>query len=265
MNIYKHELSVNFKTTVVWIITLCGLVLMLMAFYPMLKNDLDSFIKMLDNFPPALKAAMGIAVESFKSPLGYYTFAFTYSMLFAAIQAMNLGIGIVSKEEREKTADFILTKPASRVKIFTAKLLSVLTIFVVTNAIYSIVSFLVVNGMNDGSFALGKFALINASLFFLQIIFFAIGLVVSVSAKKIKAVLPVSLGLVFGFFAVSAFAVTSEEDKLRYLTPFQYFKTEYILMEGRYEAIYPLIGLTIVFICITASYVLFKRRDIHSV
>ena len=69
---------------------------------------------MLDNFPPAIKAAMGIAVDSFKSPLGYYTFAFTYSLLFGAIQAMNLGIGIVSKEEREKTADFILTKPVSR-------------------------------------------------------------------------------------------------------------------------------------------------------
>ena len=83
--------------------------------------------------------------------------------------------------------------------------------------------------------------------------------------KKIKVVLPVSLGLVFGFFAVSAFAVTSEDDKLRYLTPFQYFKTEHILMYGSYENIYPVVGALIVIICIAASYLLFKRRDIHSV
>lgn len=265
MNIYKHEFKVNFKTMVGWIVTLCGLVAMLMAFYPMFKNDLDTFLKMLDNFPPTIKAAMGIAVDSFKSPLGFYTFAFTYSLLFAAIQAMNLGIGIVSKEEREKTADFVLTKPASREKILSAKLITVFTVLVITNIFYSIVSWLLLSGIAEESLAMEKFALINASLFFSQMIFFSIGLVISVSAKKIKVVLPVSLGLVFGFFAVSAFAVTSEDDKLRYLTPFQYFKTEHILMYGSYENIYPVVGALIVIICIAASYLLFKRRDIHSV
>ena len=265
MNIYKHEFKVNFKTMVGWIVTLCGLVAMLMAFYPMFKNDLDTFLKMLDNFPPTIKAAMGIAVDSFKSPLGFYTFAFTYSLLFAAIQAMNLGIGIVSKEEREKTADFVLTKPASREKILSAKLITVFTVLVITNIFYSIVSWLLLSGVAEESLAMEKFALINASLFFSQMIFISIGLVISVSAKKIKVVLPVSLGLVFGFFAVSAFAVTSEDDKLRYLTPFQYFKTEHILMYGSYENIYPVVGALIVIICIAASYLLFKRRDIHSV
>ncbi len=265
MNIYKHEFKVNFKIMVAWIVTLCGLAAMLMAFYPMLKNDLDTFLKMLDNFPPVIKAAMGIAVDSFKSPLGYYTFAFTYSMLFAAIQAMNLGIGIVSKEEREKTADFILTKPASRTRILTAKLLSVLTVFIITNLFYTFVSWLLVLGLSDNGLEMNKFILINASLFFLQMIFFSISLIISVSAKKIKAVLPVSLGLVFGFFAISAFAVTSEDDKLRFLTPFQYFKTEYVIIHGSYEKIYPVIGAAIVIICIAASYLLFKRRDIHSV
>jgi len=265
MNIYKHEFKVNFKTMVGWIVTLCGLVAMLMAFYPMFKNDLDSFTKMLDNFPPAIKSAMGIVMEYFKSPLGYYMFAFTYSSLFAAIQAMNLGVGIVSKEEREKTADFVLTKPASRQKILTAKLLSVLTIIIITNIFYSIVSWLFISGLAQDGFAADKFALINASLLFMQIIFFSIGLLISVAAKKIKAVLPVSLGLIFGFFAISAFAVTSADDKLRYLTPFQYFKTEHILMHSSYENVYPVVGAIIVIICIAASYLLFKRRDIHSV
>lgn len=265
MNIYKHELKVNFITMVGWTVTLCGLVAMLMAFYPMLKNDLDTFLKMLDSFPPAIKAVMGIAVDSFKSPLGYYTFAFTYSLLFAAIQAMNLGIGIVSKEEREKTADFVLTKPASRVKILTAKLLTVLTVLIITNIFYTTVSWLIISGLAEDGISVDKFVLINASLVLSQIIFFSIGLVISVAAKKIKAVLPVSLGLVFGFFAISAFAVTSADDKLRYFTPFQYFKTEHILMNGSYENAYLIIGTAIVMICISASYLLFKRRDIHSV
>lgn len=265
MNIYKHELKANFKTTLIWIVTLCSLVAMMMAFYPMLKSEADIFLTMMDSFPPAMKAMMGITIENFTTPIGYYTFAFTYSALFGAIQAMNLGVGIVSKEERERTADFLLSKPISRYKVLTSKLLSVLTMLVFTNIVYSAVSATLVFSMSEGKFAFAEFALINTSLFLSQLIFFSIGLLVSVFAKKIKTVLPVSLGLVFAFFAISAFAVTSEDDKLRYVTPFQYFKTDYILAQGEYETVYAVLGLSIVVIGLIVSYAAFKRRDIHAV
>ena len=265
MNVYKHELKTNYKTALVWIVTLCGIASMIMAFFPMMKAEMDIFVKMMDSFPPVMKAMMGIVVENFNTSIGYYTFAFTYTVLFGAIQAMNLGIGIVSKEERERTADFLLTKPISRVKILTSKLLSALTIFIITNITYSAVSAVFVVSMSDGNFALTELVLINASLFLTQLIFFSIGLSISVLAKKIKTVLPVSLGLVFAFFAISAFAVTSTDDKLRYLTPFQYFKTDYILAQGKYETVYAIIGLSIIIGGIIASYAIYKRRDVHSV
>lgn len=265
MNIYKHELKANYKIAFIWIITLCGIVAMIMAFFPMMKSEMELFVKMMDSFPPVMKAMMGIVAENFNTSIGYYTFAFTYTLLFGAIQAMNLGIGIVSKEERERTADFLLTKPVSRVRILTSKLLSALTIFVMTNAVYSAVSAVFVVSMSDGNFALTEFLLINVSLFFSQLIFFSIGLIISVLAKKIKTVLPVSLGLVFAFFAISAFAVTSADDKLRYVTPFQYFKTETILAQGKYETVYIVLGLAIIVAALIASYAIFKRRDIHAV
>lgn len=265
MNIYKYELKANNKTALIWMITLCGIVAMIMAFFPMMKSEMELFVKMMDSFPPVMKAMMGIVVENFNTAIGYYTFAFTYVLLFGAIQAMNLGIGIVSKEERERTADFLLTKPVSRTRILTSKLLSALTIFVMTNIVYSAVSAVFVVSMSDGNFALTEFVLINASLFFSQLIFFSVGLIISVLAKKIKTVLPVSLGLVFAFFAISAFAVTSTDDKLRYVTPFQYFKTETILAEGKYETVYSVMGLSIIVVALIASYAIFKRRDIHSV
>jgi ABC-2 type transport system permease protein len=265
MNIYKHEIRINFKSMVIWIISLGCIVAMFMAFFPMLKADMNNFLKLMDNFPSYMKAMMGIVMANFATAIGYYTFVFTYSSLFAAIQAMNLGVGIVSKEEREKTADFLMTKPVSRVKILTAKLLSVLTVLVITNIIYTLISLAFVRGMADGDFNGKKFILMNASLFFTQLIFFSIGLVVSVASKKIKSVLPVSLGLVFGFFAISAFAVTAASDKLRYLTPFQYFKAEFILTNSKYETGFAVTGLIIVIAGIAASYILFKRRNVHSV
>ncbi len=265
MNIYRFELKSNIPSTLLWIGALGVTAILVMCFYPMLKSDLDTYMELIENFPPVMKAAFDLSPEKFLTPLGLYTYAFTFISLFGAVQAMNLGVGILSKEEREKTADFLLTKPVTREKVLTAKVLASLTIFVVTNILFTALSAPAVAAFSESSFEAKKFALINLSLFFLQVIFFSIGLVISAAAKKIKAVLPVSLGFAFSFYAISAFAVTSEDDKLRFITPFQYFKSSYIASEGRYEPEYALTGLFIAVAGTVISYVLYKRRDIAAV
>jgi ABC-2 type transport system permease protein len=238
---------------------------MYILIFKSLGSDIEAFKVFMKNMPEVMKKAFNIFIDNLSTLVGFYSFVFSFVVLFGAIQAMNLGTSIVSKEIREKSADFLMTKPVSRVKILTSKLFSSLTILIVTNAVYTAVTASLVGGMSEGSFEAGKFALLNLSLFFTQVIFFSIGLIVSIAAKKIKSVLPVSLGLVFIFFAISAFAVTSSDDKLRFITPFQYFKTDHILAEGRYEPVYVGIGLLVIAAGIAISYVLFKRKDIHAV
>lgn len=265
MNIYFQEFKSGLKTLIVWALVVSGITALMLSFYPLIKNDAETFMGMMENFPPALRAAFGIVTDSFTSTLGFYGFALTYAHLFAAIQAMNLGVGILSKEERERTADFLLTKPVSRTKILTSKLLYSLTAFLITLTTFWVVTFAMISSFSNGDFDMASFSLINISLLFLQLIFFTIGLVISVFSRKIKSVLSVSLGLVFGFFAISAFAVTSTDDKLRFFSPFQYFKTEYIVKNGNYEVPYAVLGAVIVVVGIALTFIIYKRRDIHSV
>ncbi|MHB8130931.1 MAG: ABC transporter permease subunit [Mobilitalea sp.] len=265
MNIYLHELKTYRMTTIIWIFSLCGILLLMMCFYPIIKNDMDTFSELMNNFPPAMKAIMGVVFEDFSSPLGFHGFVFTYSSLLGAIQAMNLGVGIVSKEERERTADFLMTKPVSRIQIITAKLMSVLTILIITNIAYFITVLSIVTGLSEEKTDMTRLILMCLSLFFMQIMFFSIGLVASIFMKKVRAVLPISLGLVFMFFAISAFAVTSNEDKLRYATPFQYFTTKHIMNEGTMELSFLIIGAGIVIISTALSYYRYCRKSIPAV
>jgi len=265
MNVFRQECKMNFRTTLLWILVLCSLGAVFMAFFPIIQRDMKTFLKLLDNFPPAMKALMGIVTESFSTPLGYYSFAFTFVTLSGAIQAMNLGVGIVSKETRDKTADFLMTKPISRTGILHAKLAASVVLLGITGIVYSVFMGIILRSYSVSDFDLKKYALECLAFFILQIIFFAIGLLVSVFARKIKAVLPVSLGIVFFLYAISAFAVTSASDKLRFLTPFQYFKPDYIIKNGQYEISYLVTGLCIIIICVLASYIWFRRKDVHSV
>jgi ABC-2 type transport system permease protein len=251
--------------TIIWIISLCGLMLLMMFFYPFFRNDLETYTEFMNNFPETVKVAMGLFFEDFSTPVGYYSFVFTYCSLLGAIQAMNLGVGILSKEEREHTADFLMTKPVSRKQIVTAKLASALTILITTNIIYQIVCSSVIYIFSEEQVEMKKLLLMNIALLIMQLVFFSIGLAVTAFLKKVRSVLPLSLALVFSFFAISAFAVTSKEDKLRFITPFQYFTTRQILDEASYEVPYVILSSLIIIICITLSYNRYIRKNIPTI
>src|SRR5665647_474112 len=141
MNMYIHELKVYRKSTIVWTLSLIAIVILFMSIFPAFAKDVAVFQKYVDSLPKTLIAALGIASLDL-SVLGFYSVIFIYIMLCSSIQAMNIGLSIVSNEERGKTADFLLSKPITRQQIITSKLLAALTYFdpqkIIKNSAYEI-------------------------------------------------------------------------------------------------------------------------------
>ena len=107
-----------------------------MSFYPSFAKDAEEFTKIMEGYPEAIRNALGVNLGNFFTILGFYCFPLSFITLCGAIQAMNLGTSIVSKEVREKTADFLLTKPVTRTTVLTAKLLAAFVSLVITNIVY---------------------------------------------------------------------------------------------------------------------------------
>lgn len=128
--------------------------------------------KYLLGYPPQLLKAIG-AVDIF-TMINFYAYIFSFVVVCGAIQAMNIGISIISKETRFKTADFLLTKPASRFKILTSKLSAGITNLLITNIIYVGLSVFVLKTFQNTDFDMKIFLLISCSLFLEQLIFFAL-------------------------------------------------------------------------------------------
>ena len=82
--------------------------LLFFSFFPSLARDADAYKQLLEGYPEELRKAIGLSVDSLVSMLGFYSYMFVYLKLCGAIQAMMIGISIVSKETREKTADFLV-------------------------------------------------------------------------------------------------------------------------------------------------------------
>lgn len=265
MNIYFHELKAYRNSTVIWTFSLIALVILFMSMFPSISRDIEVFKELMKGFPDAVRKAIGLEIDSFGTILGFYSYMFLYLNLCGAIQAMNIGTSIVSKEVRDKTADFLLTKPVSRSKILTAKLLAAFTTLVITNALFLAAASIMASVVKTEAYSSKIFLLISISLFFVQLIFLALGIIISVIVPKIKSVLTVSLGTVFTFFIIGMLASTTGDEAKRYLSPFKYFDTTYIIKNSSYETSFLFVGIGIIIVSLVASYVVYTKKDIQAV
>ncbi|WP_337983565.1 ABC transporter permease subunit [Lysinibacillus sp. C5.1] len=265
MNILIHELKTYRKSTIIWSLSLIAIMIIFMSMYSTFAEDANGFMKIVENYPEAIRNAMGFNQENFFTILGFYSFPLSFITLCAAIQAMNLGTSIINKEVREKTADFLLTKPVTRTKILTAKLLAAFVSIVVTNIFYFAAASFVALQVQTDDFSLKIFLLLSLTIFFIQLIFLSLGIIISVTVQKIKSVLTVSLATVFAFYFVGMFSDTTGDEVKRYFSPFKYFDTAYIMKHSSYETTFLIAGAMIIILAIATSYVVYSKKDIHAV
>lgn len=265
MNMYLHELKSLRKSTIIWTCSIIALAGLYFSVYTGIVKDAEAFKSLLGSYPASVRAMLGISLDSITSILGFYSMIFSFVAICGAIQAMNYGLSVLSKESRERTADFLLVKPISRSAIVTAKLLAVVTMIIITNVLYYAGVSLIANAVKTVDYDVKIFFMISITLLFIQLIFFALGFVISVFFKKLKSVLPISLGFVFGLYILGAVLVTDPNDAARFISPFQYFNIAYIIKNAGYEITYVITSAVIVILAIVISYIIYNKKDIHAV
>jgi ABC-2 type transport system permease protein len=264
MNIFLHELKAYRKSVIIWACSMAALAAMFILIFSSAAGEMESFKKILNNMPEAMRKALSIYVGGITKLEGFYSVVFVYVVLCGAIQAMNLGISIVSKEIRDKTADFLLTKPVKRENILTCKLLAAFTSLLITNVIYLVITVLMTLTVNS-KFSMKSFLMISYTLFFIQLMFLALGVVVSIILGKVKAVTSISLSTVFGFFIISSLGSVIGDKAIRYISPFKYFDAVYIIKNSAYETRFIIIEIMFLISAIAASYIIYVKKDIHAV
>jgi ABC-2 type transport system permease protein len=221
---------------------------------------------MMANFPKELLIAFGLNGVDLSTPLGYYGFVFLFVQICLAIQAANYGFSLVSIEEREWTADFLLAKPVGRTHILTSKLFAALSGLTITNIfvwVSSIVSINIFKG--DGIYETSILMLLLLSIVVFQFFFLSVGLVISLLVKRIRNVTPYSMALGFGMYILSVFGDMLGESNLELITPFKHFDPNYIIQNRAYDIPLVLLSTSVIVISLASSYVLYVRRDIPAI
>ncbi|MGI6668693.1 MAG: ABC transporter permease subunit [Acetivibrionales bacterium] len=265
MNIFKHELKSGIRSAVSWTFSMILVSAVFLGVYPAFKESGEAVKKLMAGFPPEFLKALGFDVDLIFTPIGYYGLILNYIILLGAIQAMMLGISIISKEFTGKTADFLMTKPVSRLRIMTSKLLSGLVLLLATDAA-AIGAIRIIIGLASGGPLNNKlYLMLSLVILFIALTFYVIGILAAAIFQRIKSVAGVSNGIVLGFFLLGMIGEAINAEKARYLVPFKYYDPVSIIANSAYDSKFVAINIAIVVACLAAGFVLFSKRDIRAV
>ncbi len=266
MNIFLFELKMYRKSIISWSVSIFGLLVIFMSFYPTMASDSAIMDMILENYPKEMLKALGMdGTLSLSSIFGYLSFIFVFSQLCLAIQSSYYGFHFLSVEERELTADFLITKPISRKMIISAKFAAACTSLLITNFFTWIGTFISIFLFKNGNeFDREILMVLLSSLFFFQLFFLSIGMLISVLVRKIRSVLTFSMALAFGLYILNAVRGIIDGKILGFITPFYHFEPNYILEHGTYNMPMAVVSFGIIGISIALSYFLYMRRNIHS-
>jgi ABC-2 type transport system permease protein len=265
MNIFVHEFKSYLRSVGIWSVANFLIILVYFSAFNSLSLQAEDFTRMMASFPRELLIAFGMENLDMASLLGFFAVSFLFCQICLAIQASNYGFGLVSIEERELTADFLLSKPVSRGKILTMKLLAALLALTITNLAIWASSFFVINLNRDGrSYDHGTLVLLLLTIVVFQLFFFSVGLAVSLLMKRVRSVTPLSMALSFGMYVLSIFGKMLGDRSLEIISPFKHFDANYIVAHQSYDLPLAGISLAVILIALPASYLLYQKRNIAS-
>lgn len=263
MTIFIREFMRNRKSFIIWTLCLVITNISMMAFFPYMGGKAEMLDELYKQFPKEMLSAFNLEDLNLGKVLSYFAYVFQYVVLFAGINAMLLGASIISKEEGEKTVEFLMAKPVTRNTIVTAKAVYALAYIIAFNLIFLATNYFVFEAVKNEEYNFRTFILLHLGMLLIQLTFAAVGLVISMFVVKAKSVFPVSLGVVLGTYFISMAAAMSEKlENLKYLTPFKYVNPADLVKNERIEGLYIVIMLVVIAISTAMTYVFYNRKNI---
>ena len=212
--------------------------------------------------PKSMQAIMGIGTFDLSKASGFYGMLFLYLVLMATIHAVMLGADIISKEERDKTAEFLFVKPISRNKIITSKLLAALVNILIFNIITLVSSIIIVGKYSKGEAVSADIVILMIGMFILQLIFMLIGTAIAAVSKNPKTATSISTAVLLITFILSiAIDINSKIENLKYLTPFKYYEAKNLMFGGGFQWSFVILSIIIISAMLRITYVFYKKRD----
>ena len=261
MTLIKHELKQGWKSLLIWTISIGFFVAICVFMYPEMESEMEGVNDMFSSMG-SFTAAFGMDRLNFGTLIGFYAVECGNILgLGGAFFAALLGIGALAKEEKERTAEFLLTHPVSRVHIITEKLTSVVLQILIMNITIFILAITSIAAIGE-DIPWNEIGLLHLSYFLVQIELACISF--GISAFMRHGNLGIGLGIATVMYFLNIIANISENAEfLKYITPFGYAEGADLIANISMDTGKVILGMTFAIIGIITAYIEYSRKDIY--
>lgn len=261
MTIVKHELRQGKISFAIWTGSIAFLLMVCVFLFPEMKGEMNAVGDIFASMG-SFTAAFGMDRLNFGTLTGFYAVECGNVLgLGGAFFASLIAAAALSKEEKDRTAEFLLTHPVSRTRVITEKLAAVMVQIIVMNAIILALSLASI-GMIGEDIPWKEILLMHLAYFLLQVEL--AGICFGISAFLRRGSIGIGFGLAAMMYFLNLIAnMTESVDFLKYITPFGYCEGADIVSNGRLDFTMIVIGMLFAFAGIFAAYVKYRRKDIQ--
>lgn len=260
MTILKHELRQGRASLLIWTAAISFLLGVCVLIYPEMAKQMGEISTMFADMG-GFSQAFGMDKVSFGEFSGFFAVECGNVLgLGGAFFAALLGITALAKEEKEHTAEFLLSHPVSRTAVVAGKLGAILfQLFALdlTAALVSLLSMAMIRETLPAS----TLALLFLAYFLMQVETAAITF--GISAFLRRGGMGMGLGLAALFYFLNLISNLLEETRfLKYFTPFGYAEGADILADHSIRAEYLAVGMVLSLIGVFLAFWQYRRKDI---
>ena len=261
MTIVKHELRQGRTAFLLWTGSIGFLLAVCIFLFPEMKGQMDSVSSLFSSMG-AFTAAFGMDRLNFGTLIGYYAIECGNVLgLGGAFYASLCAVSMLSKEEKDRTAEFLLTHPVSRTRMISEKLLSVLIRITALNGIIWLLSVGSIAAIGE-TVPWKELNLLHLAYFLLQLELSAICF--GISAFVRRGSLGIGLGVAVIMYFLNLIAnITEKASFLKYVTPFGYCSGADLVANGSIDPAMAAIGILIGTAGVIAAYLKYTKKDIH--
>ena len=261
MTLVKHELKQGKILFMIWTAAIGFLLVICVFLFPEMNGQMESVNDVFASMG-SFTEAFGMDRLNFGSLVGFYAVECGNVLgLGGAFYAALCAAGILSKEEKDKTAEFLLTHPVSRKRIITEKLVAVLLQITAMNIIIYAVAVGSIAAVGE-EIPLKEISLLHLAYYLLQIEL--AGICFGISAFLRKGSAGAGLGIAAMMYFLNLIAnIADVAELLKYITPFGYCDGADIVTNGRLDGGMVAIGAGIGIGGIMIAYLKYTKKDIH--
>ena len=261
MNIILKEAKGYIIPLLIWLASLISIYMVASIEFDAFQGN-DEIAQAMAQFEQ-LFIALGTSPQDMTTPEGFLGIMAIYIYLPLGIYSGLLGSSIISKEEKDRTAEFLFSLPVSRTKVITSKLI-VAVFFSALLAFGITVGNILIFSRFDPDPVFFDFVWnMGLGVFLTQMIFLSMGVALSSVLKYYKKSGSITVVVLISTFMLNILIGFVEElEFLMIISPFDYFSVENML-EGLFEIQYLIITFALVFAGIFTLFKFYPKRDLY--